>query len=170
MAFEALSSTLHLQISRSCTLSFPQLTTRLRILIVLTNGNGMTSPTHTNGRSASERTPLLSYNGPGDYAGNDSAVQLDEDDIQAAKVDGRGGLEPGQLPDLGKGMSHSHSPWLAPDEDATGRPEPEDVARFQENGLISGVSRTKFRCIFGGILLGYFVGSVEEVNQDFFLM
>jgi hypothetical protein len=126
----------------------------------------MTSPTHMNSRGPSERTPLLSYNGPGDYAGNDSAIQLDEDDIQAAKVAGQGSLKPSQFPNLGKRRSYSHSHWLAPDEDATGRPEPEAVAQFQENGLISGVSRTKFRCIFGGILLGYFVSSVEEDNQD----
>jgi hypothetical protein len=117
----------------------------------------MTSPVHTNSHDSSERTPLLSYNGPGDYAGNDSAIQLDEDDIQAAKVAGQGGLEPGQFPEFGTRRSYSHSHWLAPDEDANGRPEPEEAAQFQENGLLSGVSRTKFRCIFGGILLGYFV-------------
>ena len=126
----------------------------------------MTSPTHTNGRGPSERTPLLSYNGPGDYAGNDSAVQLDEDDIQAAKVARQGDHESGQFPDLRKRRSYSHSHWLAPDEDAAGRPEPEDIAQFQENGLISGVSRTKFRCIFGGILLGYFVSFAAEDNRD----
>lgn len=125
----------------------------------------MTSPTHTNGLGPSERTPLLSYNGPGDYAGNDSAVQLDEDDIQATKVAGQGYLEPGQFPDLGERRSYSHSHRLAPDEDTTTRSEPEDVAQFQGNGLISGVSRMKFRCIFGGILLGYFVSSVEDENQ-----
>lgn len=137
----------------------PLVLPQLKIQPVFAHGSGMTSSTLTNGHDSSERTPLLSYNGPGDYAGNDSAVQLDQDDIdiQALTVTGQGGLEPGQFPTLGKRRTSSHSHWLAPDEAANGRLEPGNIAQFQDNGLISGVSRSKFRCIFGGILLGYFV-------------
>jgi hypothetical protein len=70
------------------------------------------------------------------------------------------------FPERGKTRSYSHSHWLAPDEDSSSRPEPEAPAQFQENGLLSGISRTKFRLIYGGILLGYFVRALMQSHFD----
>ncbi|KAF2188204.1 MFS general substrate transporter [Zopfia rhizophila CBS 207.26] len=115
----------------------------------------MFSP-HMNGHQPSERTSLLrsSSSRSSDRTGNESAIE--EDDIQAVESVGVGALEPTHLPELGKRRSYSHSHWLAPDEDAGGTEEPENINEFQEDGLLGGVSRTRFRLIFGGILLGYF--------------
>ena len=114
----------------------------------------MTSP---NGASshhqASERTPLLRPKSS-DRHHHKSAIH--EDDIQAAEVVGEGALEAPRF-GLGKTRSYSHSHWLAPDEDSAARPEPDDPHEFGEDGLLAGITRTKFRFIFGGILLGYFV-------------
>ncbi|KAF2788733.1 MFS general substrate transporter [Melanomma pulvis-pyrius CBS 109.77] len=98
-----------------------------------------------NAHRSSERTPLLRAASDQLHPANESAI---DESIPAIEVAGQGALEPGQFPELRERRSYSHSHWLAPDEDANGRPEPEDAAQFQENGLLSGISRTKFRCIF----------------------
>jgi hypothetical protein len=108
----------------------------------------MASSGGLNGNRSSERTPLL-----GSPESNKGTPAVD-DEVTAL---GQGALEPGTFPELGKKRSYSHSHWLAPDEDANGRPEPEDIAQFQDDGLLGGISRTRFRFIYGGILLGYFV-------------
>ena len=105
------------------------------------------------GQQSSERTPLLRPHSNGQ--GNGSAIQ--DDDIQAAEVVGQGALEAPQYTGLGKTRSYSHSHWLAPDEDAATRPEPDNPNEFGEDGLLAGVTRTQFRFVFGGILGGYFV-------------
>ncbi|KAF2873328.1 major facilitator superfamily domain-containing protein [Massariosphaeria phaeospora] len=122
----------------------------------------MASNQHMNGHSPSERTPLLhssSSNG-GDHPPDESAV--DAEDVVSAGVIGEGALEAPKYPDLERPRSYSHSHWLAPDEDSASRPEPENIAQFQENGLLGGMSKARFRCIFGGIVLGYFVAMFDS--------
>ncbi|KAF2009951.1 MFS general substrate transporter [Aaosphaeria arxii CBS 175.79] len=110
-----------------------------------------------NGSQPSERTPLLH---PDPELLDGSAIE--ENAIQTVESHSQGALQPGVFPDGGRTRSYSHSHWLAPDEDASGRPEPEFVAEFGENGLIANLSRTKFRFIFGGILLGYLVAMFDS--------
>ncbi|PSN61848.1 MFS general substrate transporter [Corynespora cassiicola Philippines] len=119
----------------------------------------MASSTRANGSHSTERTPLLRPTSA-ERRQNESAVA--EDDVHATDAVGQGALQVPQFPDLGKRRSYSHSHWLAPDEDAAGLPEPEEPAQFQDNGLLSGISRTKFRCIFGGIVLGYFIAMFDS--------
>jgi hypothetical protein len=117
----------------------------------------MVSPTHMNGSRPDERTPLLRSNSGNAPVQSENEHAISDYDIQDIAEVGPGGLQPGQFPDLGKKRSYSHSHWLAPDDDANVRDEPESGALFEENGLLSGISRTQFRFIFGGIVLGYFV-------------
>lgn len=106
--------------------------------------------------TASERTPLLS---PSSLP-RDSAV--DDNDIAATESVGQGALEPGTFPELNRPRSYSHSHWLAPDDDANCRPEPENSQGFGDHGLLTGLTRTKFRFIFGGIVLGYFIAMFDS--------
>ena len=110
-----------------------------------------------NRKRPSEHTPLLRNIPP---EPEDSAI--DDAEIQGAEISGEGALEPGTFPELGKRRSYSHSHWLAPDEDSNARPEPEIPSKFQDNGLLDGISQTKFRLIFGGILLGHFVSIISR--------
>jgi hypothetical protein len=114
------------------------------------------------GPQSSERTPLL--RNTSDTRGNGSAIQ--DDDIQAAEVAGQGALGAPQFPEIGKIRSHSQNHGLAPDEDAASRPEPEDPGEFGDDGLLAGVTRTRFRFVFGGILGGYFVS--QTILSSFF--
>ena len=103
------------------------------------------------GEPASERTPLLAERS------SPFNTAIDENDIQNAEAVGQGALGPEPFPGLKRPRSYSHSHWLAPDGDANCRPEPEDAPTFWENGLLAGITKVKFRFIFGGIVLGYFV-------------
>jgi hypothetical protein len=97
----------------------------------------------------SERTPLLRS------SGNGSAVT--EDEITAAEVvqQGEGGAP--QFPEPGKSKSHSHGQLAGPGDGSASKPATENLVNFQENGKLEGVGVWKFRFVFGGILLGYFV-------------
>lgn len=117
-----------------------------------------------NGSPPSERTPLLHPSSPHPNSRSHDDAVIDDADIRAAEEVGEGALEAPTFPELGKRRSYSHSHWLAPDEDANAREEPEFKARFQENGLLEGLSKWKFRCIFGGILLGYFVSILQSFH------
>ena len=101
-------------------------------------------------RDASERTPLLRASS---QQQNDSAVY--EDDIQGAEVV-PGALAAPQFPALGKQRSYSSSHWLAPDQEPSST-EPDEPGLFGEDGLLAGLSKTKFRCIIIGVFMGYFV-------------
>jgi hypothetical protein len=103
------------------------------------------------GRKPSERTPLLQSSSSEGYE-NDSVIT--ENDIQTAEVVGDGALEVPQFPGLGKQNSQSHNNL---DGESDSVPKPADLANFGENGLLVGITKTKFRFIFGGILMGYFV-------------
>jgi hypothetical protein len=90
---------------------------------------------------SSERTPLLRSVSPNPQ--NGSAVT--ENEVTAAEVAQQG---EGGAPQF---------PKSTPNHDLAATPETETLVRFQENGKLEGVGVWKFRCVFGGILLGYFV-------------
>lgn len=117
----------------------------------------MVLPTLANRSQPTEQTPLLRSppNRPSHTTENDSAIS--DDTIRAIGDSVQGPLEPPKFPVLGKRRSYSHSHWLAPDEDSNAIPEVQNPPQFQENGLLAGLSRAKFRLVYGGILLGYFV-------------
>jgi hypothetical protein len=102
--------------------------------------------------SLSERTPLLRSVSPNPQ--NGSAVA--EDEVTAAEVvqQGEGGAP--QFPEVGKST---------PDADLASRPDTENLVKFQENGKLEGVGVWTFRCVFGGILLGYFVSHLKGHHQ-----
>jgi hypothetical protein len=104
-------------------------------------------------RRASERTPLLRRI----TERNDEDVSPMEDaHALAAEVAQQGEGGPPAFPELRKSRSrsYSHGQLVVPDnEDAIDEP----LTKFQENGLLEGVSKWKFRCVFGGIVMGYFV-------------
>lgn len=113
-------------------------------------------------RDASERTPLLRGSS---IQQNGSAVY--EDDIQEAEVV-PGALAPPQLPALSKQRSYSSSHWLAPDQEPPST-EPDEPGLFGEDGLLAGLSRTKFRCIIGGVFMSYFVSLIiSSLTPDIF--
>lgn len=101
--------------------------------------------------NASERTPLLRPQSSDPPA--ESAVY--EDDIHDAEV-AQGVLTAPQFPALAKQRSYSSSHWLAPDQEISAE-QPDEPGVFGEDGLLAGLSRTKFRCIIGGVFAGYFV-------------
>lgn len=106
-----------------------------------------------------EESPLLNSSTSNTY-GTDEAV-VENGNLQAQEPGGPG-LESGHPPDLSKLRSYTHSHWLAPDEDQGTTAESETPAEGEI--LLGGVSKTKFRLIFGGILVGYFVsGFLFEV-------
>ena len=100
----------------------------------------MPSPTRAGatGTGSSERTPLLAS----PELRQAEPVPIGEEDVLAAQEIGEGGQEVPQFPDLGKSIS---------------RTEAEHIVKFQKNGLLEGVPTWRFRCVFGGILMGYFV-------------
>lgn len=106
-------------------------------------------------RRASERTPLLRRI----TERNEDVSPIEDADVLAAEVaqQGEGGAP--AFPELRKSRSrsYSHGQLVVPSDEDGARPENERLVKFQENGLIEGVSKWRFRCIFGGILLGYFV-------------
>jgi hypothetical protein len=107
-------------------------------------------------RRTSERTPLLRRI----TERNDEDVSPMEDaNALAAEVAQQGEGGPPAFPEVRKSRSrnYSHGQLILPDnEDAA---IDERLTKFQENGLLEGVSKWKFRCVFGGIVMGYFVRS-----------
>jgi hypothetical protein len=103
---------------------------------------------------ASERTPLL--RSASQQHQNGSVVN--DDEVTAAEVAQQGEGDTPQFPELGRSRSrsYSHGQLVVPDNDPA-RAEPENLVKFQKNGKLEGVGVWKFRCVFGGILLGYFV-------------
>lgn len=94
----------------------------------------------------SETTPLLAPASP-DLRQEDP-VPILEEDVAASQQTGVGGQDVAQLPDLGKSIS---------------RTEAEHLVRFQKNGLLEGVPAWRFRCVFGGIVMGYFVSQATII-------
>lgn len=104
-----------------------------------------------------EESPLLNLSTSSTY-GTDEAV-VENGNLQAQEPGGPG-LESGHPPDLSKLRSYSHSHWLAPDEDQGTTAESE--APTEAEILLGGVSKTKFRLIFGGTLVGYFIALFDS--------
>src|SRR5690242_12426980 len=98
------------------------------------------------GTAPSETTPLLASPG----LRQEDPVPIQEEDVRAAQEVGEGGQEIPQFPELGKSIS---------------RAEAEHLVRFQKNGLLEGVPTWRFRCVFGGIVVGYFVSQVKSKNR-----
>jgi MFS family permease len=133
----------------------------------------MTSKARTRSRSssrgrskrASERTPLLRRI----TERNEDVSPPEDANKLAAEVaqQGEGGAP--AFPELRKSRSRScsHGQLVVPDDD--GASAEQRLIRFQENGLLEGVSVWKFRCIFGGILMGYFVSRSfdDAILNDF---
>lgn len=104
-----------------------------------------------------EESPLLNSSTSSTY-GTDEAV-VENGNLQAQEPGGPG-LESGHPPDLSKLRSYTHSHWLAPDEDQGTTAESETPTEGEI--LLGGVSKTKFRLIFGGILVGYFIALFDS--------
>lgn len=68
------------------------------------------------------------------------------------------------FPELGKSRSrsYSHGQLVVPDDEGA-RTRDGDLVRFKENGLLEGVSKWRFRCVFGGIVLSYFVSTLKII-------
>ncbi|KAH7395018.1 major facilitator superfamily domain-containing protein [Phaeosphaeria sp. MPI-PUGE-AT-0046c] len=117
-------------------------------------------------RRASERTPLLRRI----TERNEDVSPIEDADVLAAEVAQQGAGGAPVFPELRKSRSrsYSHGQLVVPSDDEGARPETERLVRFQENGLIEGVSKWKFRCIFGGILLGYFTSHLMGRLSDTF--
>ena len=117
----------------------------------------MASSPRTQSQQVDERTPLLRSSS--DHTGDNQAVNesaiIEDDDIGTVAAAGSAAIRPEQ--DLTRPRSYSHSHWLAPDEDGGVEPDETNIDAFKEDGLLAGISRTKFRFIFGGICAGFFV-------------
>lgn len=100
---------------------------------------------------ASERTPLLRASSQNDQ--NGSSINADE--VRAAEVAQQGEGAAPQFPETGKSYSNGQS--VVTDEDVATTQDEQKLVRFQKNGKLEGVGVWKFRCVFGGIVLGYFV-------------
>jgi len=109
----------------------------------------MTSVTREINRTGSarisEQTPLLRSTS----AHRENATVVSGDAVTAAETEQ---LDEGAI---------SRSPHLRHAEscnsDATHGEDPKDLVRFKKNGKLEGVSDWQFRCVFGGIVLGYFI-------------
>jgi hypothetical protein len=119
----------------------------------------MSYPNLSNGSQPSERTPLLPPQSNGATSSSENEAPVSDEEIHTIADAVQGPLEPPLFQGRGKRRSYSHSHWLAPDEDSNAIPDQESPPQFQENGLLVGLSRTKFRLVYGGILLGYFVSA-----------
>jgi hypothetical protein len=119
----------------------------------------MVLPKLANGSQPSEQTPLLSSASNGRARSPENGSATGDDNVHAIGDSIQGPLEPPIFPELGKPRSYSHSHWLAPDEDSNTIPELGNPPHFQENGLLAGLSKARFRLVYGGILLGYFVSA-----------
>ncbi|KAH9881913.1 hypothetical protein J1614_001084 [Plenodomus biglobosus] len=115
----------------------------------------MLSSTREDNRSsrASEQTPLLQSASEQRNNGTIGSAQ----GVSAAEVERQG--ESGLPQSLNPQKSQRNLDGLpvAPDDDATGRVDPKDLVRFKENGKLEGVSDWQFRCVFGGIVVGYLI-------------
>jgi hypothetical protein len=113
---------------------------------------------------ASERTPLL--RSTPQRRQNGSVIAGDE--VTAAEVAQQGEGAAPQFPGLGSRASDSRDESIASRSHSATRQETEDLVKFEENGKLQGVGVWRFRCVFGGILLGYFVRTSDDPLQALF--
>jgi hypothetical protein len=85
---------------------------------------------------------------------------MEDADVLAAEVaqQGEGGAP--AFPDARKSRSRSYSHGQAgvPYEEGT-TPEDARLVKFQENGILEGISKRRFRFVFGGVVMGLFVST-----------
>ncbi|KAE8859868.1 hypothetical protein PTNB29_07099 [Pyrenophora teres f. teres] len=105
---------------------------------------------------ASERTPLLRASSQNDQ--NSSSINADE--VRAAEVAQQGEGAALQFPETGKSYTNGQS--VVTDEDVATTQDEQKLVRFQKNGKLEGVGVWKFRCVFGGIVLGYFIAMFDS--------
>jgi hypothetical protein len=112
------------------------------------------------GRSkrASERTPLLRRI----TERNEEGSPIEDAHVLAAEVAQQGQGSAPAFPESRKSRSRgfSRGRLTVPGDEGAGSQE-DHLVKFQENGLVEGVSRAKFRFVFGGILMGYFVSCID---------
>jgi hypothetical protein len=107
--------------------------------------------------SASERTPLLRS----DSANHrDDSHLITDNAITTAEVAEQGEGAAPQFPASDTRKNSLRAPSLKPNDDGPDiAHEAESLVKFQKDGKLEGVGVWKFRLVFGGILLGYFVSS-----------
>ncbi|KAF2739006.1 MFS general substrate transporter [Polyplosphaeria fusca] len=94
----------------------------------------MTPSKRTNGHAPTESTPLLPPTSSTTAVNQSQVLAAEETSILAPE----------------------------PTDDARGHAEPLHISRFQDNGLLEGISRTRFWFIFGGIVCNYFVAMFDS--------
>lgn len=102
---------------------------------------------------ASERTPLLRSVSQCQQ----NATDIAGDEVTAAEVAQQGQGAAPQFPVVGNDQSNSHGQSFASVSHSATEQETEESAKFEQDGKLQGVGVWRFRCVFGGILLGYFV-------------
>ncbi len=100
----------------------------------------------------SERTPLLGS--PSDLSGRRPEVR--DGDLQAAQVAEQVEGGPAQPPSLPKTRSYPNG-GVTDNQVSNGKNG--RLPKFGKDGKLEGVGNFKFRCILGGVLLGYTVRS-----------
>ena len=98
---------------------------------------------------ASERTPLLGHS----FDLSSSQHDALDGELQAAQVAEQLEGGPAQTPGLPKATNNSHGQL----NDRSSDEGIERLVKFGKNGKLEGIGDWKFRCILGGILLGYTV-------------
>jgi hypothetical protein len=108
-------------------------------------------------RRAAERTPLLRRI----TERNEEGSPVEDAHVLAAEVaqQGQGGAPVSPESRKSRSRVYSHGRLVGEAEEGAGS-EDAHLVKFQENGLIEGVSKWKFRFVFGGILMGYFVSLI----------
>lgn len=101
----------------------------------------------------SERTPLLRA----EPQNHQNASAIADNEVTASEVAQQGQGAAPQFTESGKSRTGSRGQVVAPDDGSTPTQETEDLVKFQKNGKLEGVGVWRFRCVFGGILMGYFV-------------
>jgi hypothetical protein len=107
-------------------------------------------------RRAAERTPLLRRI----TERNEEGSPVEDAHVLAAEVaqQGQGGPPVSPVSRKSRSRVYSHGSLVGEADGANS--EDAHLVKFQENGLIEGVSKWKFRFVFGGILMGYFVSEI----------
>ncbi|KAB2110448.1 hypothetical protein AG0111_0g2 [Alternaria gaisen] len=110
--------------------------------------------------SASERTPLLRS----DSANHrDDSYLITDNAITTAEVAEQGEGAAPQFPASGNRKNSLRAPSLKPNDNGPDiAHEAESLVKFQKDGKLEGVGVWKFRLVFGGILLGYFIAMFDS--------
>ncbi|KAI5378784.1 hypothetical protein J4E82_002234 [Alternaria postmessia] len=110
--------------------------------------------------SASERTPLLRS----DSANHrDDSHLITDNAITTAEVAEQGEGAAPQFPASETRKNSLRAPSLKPNDDGPDiAHEAESLVKFQKDGKLEGVGVWKFRLVFGGILLGYFIAMFDS--------